>query len=154
MQINIRRVRPDEMGLLCELDEKIFDEDAFRTPDLWEGLEAFFIEADGSIVGSTALRHNTDIAESYDADYVDLPGSIYIVSTGLLPEWQRKGIGSKIKAWQIKHAQTCGFARIVTNARSSNAGSIRLNQKFDFQIIRSIPGWYGDEDTVVMELML
>ena len=152
MEITIRRVRPDEMGLLCELDVKIFgDEDAFDTHDLWEGLEAFFIVVDGLIVGSIALRHNTDVAESYESDYVDLPGSLYIVSTGILPEWQGRGIGSKIKAWQIEYAQTSGSVRIVTNARTSNLRSIKLNRKFGLQIIRSIPGWYGDEDTTVLE---
>src|SRR3989338_4087397 len=122
------------------MDIRIFgDEDAFNTPDLWEGLEAFFIVVNGLIVGSTALRHDTDTAENYEADYVDLPGSLYIVSTGILPEWQGKGVGSKAKAWQISYARAYGFAKIVTNARASNMKSVRLNQKFGFQIVQSIP---------------
>ena len=155
VEITIRRVRPDEMGLLCELDVKIFgDEDAFNTPDLWEGLEAFFVVVNGLIVGSTALRHNTDVAESYEADYAELHGSLYIVSTGIVPEWQGQGIGSKVKEWQVDYAQAHRFARIVTNARTSNTRSIKLNQKLGFQIIQSIPGWYGDESTVVLERKL
>lgn len=154
MEITIRRVWPDEMGLLCELDVRIFDKDAFNTPDLWKGLETFFILVNGSIVGSIALRHNTNVAENYEADYFNRPGSLYIVSTGVVPEWQARGIGNKAKEWEINYAQTAGFSRIVTNARASNVRSIKLNEKFGFQITRVIPNWYGDEDTVVLERKL
>ncbi len=142
------------MDLLCELDIGIFGDDGFDTPDLWEGLEVFFIVVNEIIVGSTALRHNTDIAESYEDDYVELPGSLYIVSTGILPEWCGQGVGSKVKEWQINYAQKSGFARIVTNAKVSNVRSVKLNQKFNFQILRLIPNWYGNEDAVVLERKL
>lgn len=154
MEVSFRRVRPDEVGLLCELDVRIFDKDAFNTPDLWEGLQTFFILIDGSIIGSVAFRHNTTTSESYEADYFNHPGSLYVVFTGIVPEWQGKGIGNKAKEWEINYAQTCGFAKIVTNARASNTRSIKLNEKFGFRIIRTIPNFYGDEDTVVLERKL
>ena len=155
-QIGVRRVRPDEMGLLCELDVKIFGSDAFDSPEDWEGLKIFFITKDQQIIGSIALRHNTDVAEHYSADYKELPSSLYIVSTALLPEWQGRGIGKKAKAWQVRYAKSRGFERIVTNARVSNVRSISLNQHFGFKALRVIPAWYyePEEDTLVLERKL
>lgn len=154
--IEFRRVKPDEMGLLCELDVKIFGSDGFDSPEDWEGLEIFFITKDQQIIGSMALCHDTDVAEHCSADYKELPGSLYIVSTALLPEWQSQGIGKKTKAWQIRYAKSQGFERIVTNVRVSNIRSINLNQRFGFKAIRVIPKWYyePEEDTLVLELML
>ena len=155
MEIVIRRARPDEMVLLCELDLAIFGEDdGFNSVDLWDGLATYLILADNKVVGSIAMRLHTDIAESYEADYLDRPGSIYIVSTGILPKWQGKGIGAIAKSFEIDYARKLNFERIVTNARASNIRSIKLNQKFGFQIIRTIAKWHGDEDAVVLELKL
>ena len=154
--IEVRRVKPDEMGLLCKLDVKIFGSEGFDSPDDWLGLETFFITIDQQIIGSMALRHDTDVAEHYSHDYRELPGSLYIVSTALLPEWQGHGIGKEAKAWQVRYAKTQGFGRIITNARVSNVRSINLNQRFGFKAIRVIPKWYDEpeEDTLVLELML
>jgi hypothetical protein len=44
---------------------------------------------------------------------------------------------------------------MVTNCWESNAAMISINQKFEFRVIRSTPGYYEDgEATVVMELDL
>ena len=94
MQIDIRRVRPDEMGLLCELDIKIFDGDGFDTPDLWQGLEIYFIVIDQRVVGSLAFRYHSDVSESYEAEYPHLHNSLYLVSIGILSEKQEEGTGS------------------------------------------------------------
>ena len=154
MKIDIRRVRPDEMGLLCELDVKIFGDDGFDTPELWDGLEMFFIVADDSIVGSTALRHHGDMSDDSAVEYPYLKGSLYIVSTGVLPKWQGKGLGKIVKAWQIDYVRQNGFTRIVTNARVSNFRSIELNKKFGLKTVRTIAGYYENpnEDAVILDL--
>lgn len=156
MDVLIRPVRPEEIEFLCELDGKIFGDDGFTTPELWEGLEIFFIIVGLTIVGSIALRHNSDVSESYEAEYPYLTGSLYIVSTGILPHWQERGIGKAAKVWQLHYARSREFSRIVTNTRKSNVRSIRLNQKFGLQIIRTIPDYYEEptEDAVVLELVL
>ena len=156
MEISIRRVRPDEMGLLCELDTKIFESDAFTSLEDWEGLETFFITVKDQVIGSIAFRHNTGISVHYTEEYVDLPGSLYIVSTALLPEWQGRGIGKQAKTWQIEYARKHGFERIVTNARVSNIKSIKLNELFGFEKVRVFSSWYDEpeEDAIVLELKL
>jgi len=156
VNITIRRARPDEVSLLCELDVTIFsEEDAFDTPDLWNGLETFLILHEETVIGSIALKHDAIISEiSSENDYIGCAGYLYIVSTGILPQWQGRGIGDVAKTWEINYAREQGFKRIVTNARVSNHRSINLNRKFGFKITKELPGWYGKEDAVVMELDL
>lgn len=156
MEINIRRVRPDEMGLLCELDVKIFDNDGFDTPDLWEGLEIYFIIINQRVVGSLAFRLHSDVSESYEGEYPYLHNSLYLVSIGILPEKQKRGIGSIAMTWIANHARKHGFSRIVSNARKSNLPSLRLHQKLGFEITCTFPGYYKDpdEDATVFELKL
>lgn len=154
MKVEVRRARPDEMYLLCEMDTKIFGDDAFDSPELWEGLEVFLIVVDEKIVGSNALRHHSGVSESIEAEYTFCFGSLYIVTTGILPEWQGKGIGKIVKAWQVDYAREHGFCRIVTNARVSNHRSIELNKKFGFRIMGTISKYYEYpmEDAIILEL--
>jgi len=155
VEISIRRTRPDEIGIMCELDIAIFGkEDDFDTTDMWKGLETFLVTADGQIVGSVALRHHTNVAEDYEADYLDCVNCLYIVSVGVLPEWQGQGIGKIVMVWLINYGREHGFERISSNARSSNQKSIHFHTRFGFQVIQTIPNWYGNKSSDIMELKL
>ena len=164
MLVSFRRVRPDEVDLLCELDVKIFGGDGFESPEDWEGLEIYFIVTDQEvvkiidqqIVGSIAFRHHSDISENYEAEYPHLHNSLYLVSIGILLEKQGEGIGSIAMTWLIDYARRHGFTKLVSNARKSNLPSIRLHQKFGFETTRIIPEYYErpDEDAIVFELNL
>jgi ribosomal protein S18 acetylase RimI-like enzyme len=61
-----------------------------------------------------------------------------------------------MKAWQVAYARRNGYRRMVTNSRNSNTAMIRLNRKFGFKVIRTVPGYYDkpEEPAVVMELQL
>ena len=85
-----------------------------------------------------------------------MKGSLYITTTGILPKFQRAGLGLLLKSWQIAYAKRHGFRRIVTNNRRRNAAIIGLNKRLGFRVIRISPGYYsGPPDaTVVMELRL
>jgi ribosomal protein S18 acetylase RimI-like enzyme len=63
--------------------------------------------------------------------------SLYICSTGILPEFQGKGRGNLFKCWQVAYAPHHGFNRIVTNHRKSNRRIIKLNESFGFKIVRT-----------------
>jgi len=162
--VSFRRVRPDEVDLLCELDVKIFGGDGFESPEDWEGLEIYFIVTDQEvvkiidqqIVGSIAFRHHSDISENYEAEYPHLHNSLYLVSIGILLEKQGGGIGSMAMTWLIEYARKHEFTRIVSNARKSNLPSVKLHRKFGFETTCTIPKYYEkpDEDAVVMELNL
>ncbi len=158
MEIEIRRaLLPADIDALCALDREVFAEDAFDE-DEWESLEAYWLIANGMRAGCAAFVPNTDFQEDLNEEDFNppLPGSLYIVSTGIRPDLRGKGLGEWLKRWEIKHARDNGFTRIVTNCRASNTPIIRLNEKVGFHIIRTLQKeYYPDgEPTTVMELRL
>jgi GNAT superfamily N-acetyltransferase len=152
-RIEFRRVVvADEIGTLCEIDRKIFHAfpaDLF-TPEDWAEFESYWMIVDGKIVGCSAFIRDSD----YDDE--PRPGCLHIVSTGVLPEFRRRGFGMKQKQWQIEFAKQQGFRMIVTNTRESNLAMLQLNLKVGFVICGTAPHFYyePDEPAIVMELQL
>jgi ribosomal protein S18 acetylase RimI-like enzyme len=103
-----------------------------------------------SSVGCSAFQCNVDYDEEPKV------GCLYVASTGILPEFQGKGLGRKQKEWQIEDARNHGFSVIATNMRQSNAPIIHLNQSLGFKFRTSEADYYHDPDepAVVMELSL
>ena len=147
---------PQEIAELRKLDLEIFGSDAFDE-DLWWSLEPYWVVVDGQIAGCAAFALDTEFQEDLRDDEENVPcrGTLYIQTTGLLRPYRGKGLGRRIKEWQIEYARRNGFQRIITNCRESNARMISINEKYGFRPIRITPGYYGDgEATVVMELLL
>ena len=144
-------VVPQEIKALSDFDRRAFHrhpQDLFD-PEDWDLFESYWVVADGQVVGCTVLMRDVDYNEE------PRPGCLYIVSTGVLPEFQRKGFGTLQKAWQIQYAKNHGFTTIVTNMRESNQEMIRVNEKFGFTVRGTDPDYYDDrEPCVVMELDL
>ena len=109
-------------------------------------------------VGCCAFERNVDFRQDLRADGRNpkLGGSLYIATTGILPEVQGQGLGTLLKSWQVAYARHNGFTRIVTNTRKSNRAMIRLNKNLGFKSIRTTANYYAEpaESTVVMELVL
>jgi GNAT superfamily N-acetyltransferase len=151
MNVEFRKaVIPDEIEALCAFDRVAFAEfssDLFE-PEEWAEFESYWMIVDGETVGCSAFMHDVDLDEK------PRPRSLWIVSTGVLPEHQGKGLGTKQKEWQIHYAKQHGFNVIVTNMRQSNSRIIKLNDKFGFAIRELVPDYYLDptEGAIVMEL--
>ena len=145
-----RTILPDEVEALCDFDRQVFGAypDDLFSPEDWAELESYWAIINGKTIGCIALKRNVD----YDEE--PRQGSLYIESTGVLPEYQRQGLGAKMKRWQIEYAKKHGFGITVTNARQSNAASIALNTQFGFRTREIVPQYYSDPDesAVVMEL--
>lgn len=142
----------DEIDALCEIDRRIFHKhpaDLF-TPEEWAEFESYWMIVDGKIVGCSAFIRDSD----YDDE--PRPGCLHIMSTGVLPEFRRRGFGMKQKQWQIEFAKQQGFRAIVTNTRQSNVAMLQLNLKLGFAIREVSPHFYyePDEPAIVMELQL
>ena len=156
MDIAIIAASEDDIPLLAELDKAIYlPADAFSEKDFMDpDYKNFLLFLDEDPIGSTVLAPHKTIAESYSAPLPSAEGTLYIISTAILPQFQRSGFGSIVKAWQIAYARRNNFQRIVTNTRVSNRGSIALNQKFKFRITRVITNYYSDpsEDAFALEL--
>jgi ribosomal protein S18 acetylase RimI-like enzyme len=157
MMLEFRRaVLPEEGAELWKLDVEIFGKDAFP-PEDWLSLESYWIVVDGQVAGCAAFIHDVEFREDLLGDGENTPqrGTLYIQSTGLLRAYRGRGLGKRIKEWEIEYAKRNGFHRIVTNCRGSNAAMIAINERYGFKAIRSTPGYYEDgETTVVMELLI
>ena len=153
-----RAIVPQEISSLMAFDHRVFPKaDWFSKAD-WETYISYWMIVGKIKVGCCAFQHHMDFQEDIRADGVNPArrGSLYISSTGILPRFQRMGFGALLKCWQIAYARRRCFTRIVTNTRKHNAGMIRLNRKFGFQVVRVSSNYYTDpaDATVVMELRL
>jgi len=158
MQTEFRKAMlPDDLRSLVAFDRRLFPSDYFSGAQ-WKHFNAYWMLIDGKRVGCCAFWEHVDFQEDVRADRMNprQEGTLYIVSTGIATRFQGMGFGQLLKAWQVAYARYHGFRRIVTNTRKGNTPMIRLNQKFQFQIIRTTPRYYsGPTDaTVVMELIL
>jgi ribosomal-protein-alanine N-acetyltransferase len=153
MSVEFRRVAvPDEIEALLIFDRRAFADfpaDLFDAED-WAGFVSYWMIVDGETVGCSAVVHDEDYDET------SKPESLWIASTGILPEHRRKGFGQMLKEWQIGYASEHGFKVIVTNMRKSNDPIIALNEKLGFTVREISPEYYSEpnEDAIVMELQL
>jgi ribosomal protein S18 acetylase RimI-like enzyme len=148
-----RAILPNEIRSLVSFDHKAFHQypaDWFHRDD-WQAYDSWWMIIDKTKIGCCAFEPHVDFRE--DNNNPPLRGSLYIVTTGILPAFQRQGFGGLLKQWQLTYAQHHGFTRVVTNTRESNDAMVKLNQKFGFTIVRTTPDYYEDpaEPTVVME---
>ncbi len=161
MQTEFRRAKlPEETRSLLLFDRKafsIYPADWFEASD-WQRCEPWWMTVNKKKIGCCAFQRDADFEDDIreQAGNPALPGSLYVVSTGILPAFWGRGFGRLLKCWQIAFARNQGFGRIVTNTRQSNKRMIALNQSFGFTLVRTTPGYYErpSEATVVMERVL
>lgn len=148
---------PAELRSLTAFDKKVFRSDHFPASQ-WKAYDCYWLLVNGRKVGCCAFEKHVDFADDIreDGRNPHQQGSLYIASTGILPEFQRMGFGQLLKSWQISYARLNGFSRIVTNTRKRNAAMLALNKKFGFRVLRMTRHYYADptDATVVMELLL
>lgn len=145
-------ILPLDLDELLDFDRRIFGQfpaDLFSAED-WSSCHSYWMEVDGIKVGCCAVEWNVDFDEK------PRKGCLYLVSTGILPEYQGKGFGRKQKIWQIEYARQNGFSSIVTNMRESNHRIIRLNEALGFEFRVKVPAYYAIpvEAAIVMEFSL
>ena len=161
MKTEFRRAEvPRELRSLVTFDHKAFREypaDWFDR-EMWLDCEAWWMLVDGIRAGCCAFQRHVDFREDIvqNRRNAHLRGSLYIVSTGILPQLRGLGLGRLLKCWQVSYATHHGFTRVVTNTRKSNRAMLHLNRSFGFKIVRTTPDYYQQplESTVVMELLL
>jgi ribosomal protein S18 acetylase RimI-like enzyme len=150
----------EEIRSLLLFDRKAFHENPgdYFDQATWRMYESWWMIVGKRKIGCCAFGLHTDFKEDIQPDKENphRRGSLYIATTGILPQFRGKGFGTLLKAWQLSYARHHAFSRIVTNTRKSNKAMISLNRQFGFKIVRTTPRYYAGppESTVVMERRL
>jgi ribosomal protein S18 acetylase RimI-like enzyme len=144
MKIEFRKaIIPDEIPALRDFDKKAFHAHPadLSSVEEWGRWESHWVLLDEEIVGCISMETKRKT-------------ELWIASTGLLPEFCGRGLGNKLKQWEIDYAKNNGYPLIGTMMRQSNEKIIGLNKKFGFTVRKIVPGVYlnPDETAVVMEL--
>jgi len=139
----IERATWRDVRMLTRLDKRCFRPiDAFGWFEflglcLWPSVITLKAMADGRIVGFIA------------GDPRRRAGHTVIVTIGVDPDYQERGIGERLMREVEARSPLPRFRLMV---RKSNARAINLYRKLDYQIVDSWPHYYGDgEAAYVME---
>jgi GNAT superfamily N-acetyltransferase len=139
-----------EHAELVEMEAEIFS--TYRFED-WSGYTVFWMIVRDCKVGSIAFVSDLTVGPSWDTDS-DSPGTLWLVSIGVLPSFQSLGIGTEAMQWMIDWARSHDFQRLTSNFRFGNVASRRLHTKCGFRSVRVIPNYYPDptEDAELVEI--
>ena len=149
---------PRELRSLVAFDRAVFSESDSFHPSDWAAYKSFWMIVENKKIGCCAFLEDVEFLQDIRSDGANprRKGSLYIVTTGILPAFQGRGFGNLLKSFEIAYAMRNGFTRIVTNTRKRNAAMLALNRKYHFQVVRTSPRYYSDptDATVVMEFVV
>jgi ribosomal-protein-alanine N-acetyltransferase len=79
----------------------------------------------------------------------------HVVSVAVLPEHRRKGVGKALVLRALDGMRGYGAKQCYLEVRVMNQEAISLYKKLDFEVARTIHGYYADgEDAFVMSVKL
>lgn len=78
-----------------------------------------------------------------------------IDNVAILPEAQRKGIGTRLLKAAVRRARREGQAKVTLEVRATNSGAYQLYGTLGFRKTRVKRGYYEDgESAIIMQLLL
>jgi ribosomal-protein-alanine N-acetyltransferase len=115
--------------------------------------ETFVVaEEDGKIVGYIMCRIEMGLS-NFGLGGVAKKG--HVVSVAVLPEHRRKGVGKALVLRALDGMRGYGAKQCYLEVRVMNQEAISLYKKLDFEVARTIHGYYADgEDAFVMSVKL
>lgn len=86
------------------------------------------------------------------------PDESHILTLGINPDWQRRGLGEKMLHYLIDLSAKHSAKSVLLDVRESNQGAARLYRQLGFEQIgrrkEYYPAMCGREDALVMQLRL
>lgn len=137
----IRKMTEADISVVCRLDSKAFsdmwNEQSFIDEINKDYAHYFVCETNGEITGYAGIWCIYETAE--------------LIRIAILPEYQGKGIGSKLMTEVIECAKSYGCERMMLEVRHSNIEAKHLYEKYGFTEISVRKGYYNGEDAIIME---
>jgi ribosomal-protein-alanine N-acetyltransferase len=115
--------------------------------------ETFVVaEEDGKIVGYIMCRIEVGLSNFVLSGVVKKG---HVVSVAVLPEHRRKGVGKALVIKALEGMRDYGAKQCYLEVRVTNQEAISLYKKLDFEVARTIHGYYADgEEAFVMTVKL
>lgn len=108
------------------------DTDLKNIPEVYEGSGGTFVvaEADGAIIGMGALRRVDDT-------------TVEVKRMRVLPEFQGKGLGTKLLNFLEDKAKKLGYKRLVLDTSIKQEAALHLYTKYGYREYKrgEIAGW-------------
>ncbi len=121
---------------------------AFILNNIQEGYPQFVVLSAGEVVGWCDVTPKSG----------PIDARIGVLGMGLLPQFRRQGIGTRLMAEALQAAREAGFSRVELNVYRSNTNAVRLYQKAGFLLKAVQPREAGndgfDKTLLVMALGL
>jgi ribosomal-protein-alanine acetyltransferase len=148
----LSRLTPEDAGCLKSLEDMVqlsfWGEDNYRR-FLDELPEYFGCKAVTIVAGTTDKLIGFLLARS-------IYESLEVLKLGVFPEWQRRGIGTRLIETAFAEGVRRGCNRCFLEVRKSNQKAIQFYYELDFRIAGTRINYYTDpvEDAWVMEKAL
>ena len=78
----------------------------------------------------------------------------HIVSMAVHPGYRRNGLGRKVLRFMLEKMKALSVGKALLEVRRSNIGAACLYKSFAFSVTGIRPRYYGNEDAILMELVL
>jgi len=152
MAFTLRRFKPSDLKRVMYINRVCLPENytEFFFMDLYQRFPETFIvaEENGEIVGYIMCRIETG-APSFKLLGVTRKG--HVISIAVLPEHQREGIGYALMQEVMRSMVNYKAKECYLEVRGSNVSAVNLYKKMEFEVTRTIRGYYADgEDAYVM----
>ncbi len=140
----LRPLAESDLDRVLELEPVLFGAGAWSAQVYREELAhpgRYYVaaEQDGVLVGYAG------IALGEDAE---------VMTVGVAPEYRGRGLGAALLTDLLDRARQARARRVFLEVRAGNETAQRLYERAGFRAIGTRPGYYGDEDAVVMRLVL
>jgi ribosomal-protein-alanine N-acetyltransferase len=143
MDYSIQPASLRDLGSLRRVEQACFPKDA------WQLLDLIAVLTWPDVIRLKAVLSDAPMIGFIAGNPRPSEKTAWIATLGVLPEYQRQGIGrSLLRACEAQLAE----ARLKLCVRVSNDGAIRLYQQEGYQAIDTWPSYYNDrENALVME---
>ncbi len=138
----LRPMRDEDLPDVWEIDSRSLARPWTR--DIWrQELRSPFsrytvAESEGAVAGYIGLKHTAD--------------ELHIVNTAVRPESRRGGLARRLlRAALTEHPDAL---KVHLEVRPSNTPARALYESMGFSVVGRRPGYYGDEDALLMSLSL
>jgi ribosomal-protein-alanine N-acetyltransferase len=155
-EIMLRKFAVNDLASVTQINTACLPEnytDIFFV-DLYRRYPETFVvaEEDGKIVGYIMCRIEMGLS-NFGLSGVAKKG--HVVSVAVLHEHRRKGVGKALVLKALDGMRGYGAKQCYLEVRVTNQEAISLYKKLDFEVARTIHGYYADgEDAFVMSVKL